>query len=167
MLIFLCRATTLAENGHFIDARDFYDYLLNRMRLTFMPKNELSTEDNTFSLDLNRRMSYDQLAAKVGDYLDVDPTYLRFTTINAVNGKPKIAVKRSPNITLAGIMTPSYNNYGNTREQRGDALYYEILEMSLSELETKKNLRIAWLSEGICKEVCNHRCVTFVDTNSE
>ena len=118
-----------------------------------MPKNEQSTEENTFSIDLSRKMSYDQLAAKVGDHLQVNPAYLRFTTINAVNGKPKIAVKRSPHTTLAGIMTPSFNSYGNTREQRGDALYYEVLEMSLSELETKKSVKITWLSEGICKEV--------------
>lgn len=119
-----------------------------------MPKNEPSTETNTFSIDLSRRMSYDQLAAKVGNYLQVNPAYLRFTTINAVNGRPKIAVKRAPNITLASIMTPSFNSYGNTREQRGDALFYEVLEMSLSELETKKSVKIVWLSEGICKEVC-------------
>ena len=128
-----------------------------------MPKNESSTEENTFSIDLSRKMSYDQLAAKVGDYLQVNPTYLRFTTINAVNGKPKIAVKRSLNSTLAGIMTPSFNSYGNTREQRGDALYYEVLEMSLSELETKKSVKVIWLSEGICKEVRYIRSLKMIE----
>ena len=130
-----------------------------------MPKNEPSTEANTFSIDLSRRMSYDQLATKVGDYLEVNPAYLRFTTINAINGRPKIPVKRAPNTTLAGIMTPSFNSYGNSREQRGDALYYEVLEMSLSELETKKSVKIIWLSEGLCKEVCTDCLIKPHDTN--
>lgn len=37
--------------------------------------------------------------------------------------------------------------------QRGDAFYFEVLEMSLAELDTKKSIKITWLSEGITKEV--------------
>lgn len=38
--------------------------------------------------------------------------------------------------------------------QRGDAFYFEVLEMSLAELDTKKSIKLTWLSEGITKEVC-------------
>ena len=37
--------------------------------------------------------------------------------------------------------------------QRNDAFYFEVLEMSLAELDTKKNIKVTWLSEGITKEV--------------
>lgn len=37
---------------------------------------------------------------------------------------------------------------------RNDAFYFEVLEMSLAELDTKKNIKVTWLSEGITKEVC-------------
>ncbi len=36
--------------------------------------------------------------------------------------------------------------------QRNDAFYFEVLEMSLAELDTKKSVKLTWLSEGITKE---------------
>ena len=44
--------------------------------------------------------------------------------------------------------------YGALNVQaKNDALYYEVLDMSLAELDTKKNVKVTWLSEGITKEV--------------
>jgi ubiquitin carboxyl-terminal hydrolase 7 len=37
--------------------------------------------------------------------------------------------------------------------QRGDAFYFEVLEMSLAELDTRKSIKLMWLSEGMTKEV--------------
>lgn len=37
--------------------------------------------------------------------------------------------------------------------QRADAFYFEVLEMSLAELDTKKSIKLTWLSEGITREV--------------
>ncbi|UZP44725.1 hypothetical protein NXS19_012537 [Fusarium pseudograminearum] len=36
--------------------------------------------------------------------------------------------------------------------QRNDAFYFEVLEMSLTELDTKKSIKVTLLSEGITKE---------------
>ena len=96
-------------------------------------------------------MSYDQFAAKVGERLKVDPTHIRFMTVNATNGNIKTYVKPS-NYSLHQIMSPTYGSFSNGN-QRTDALYYEVMELSLRELETKKNLKVTWLSEGISKEV--------------
>lgn len=102
-------------------------------------------------IHLSTRLNYDQLANKVGDKVGADPSHLRFFTVNASNQNPKAAVKRNPNQVLQQILTPQYGAY--TSGHRGDALYYEVLEISLSELDTKKAIRITWLSEGITKEV--------------
>lgn len=101
---------------------------------------------------MSSKYSYDQIAAKVGAKINVDPTHLRFHTVNATTGAPKVPIKRSLNQTLQTILTPPYTTFGNNN-QKVDELYFEVLEMSLSELDTKKNLRIIWLSEGITKEV--------------
>lgn len=37
--------------------------------------------------------------------------------------------------------------------QRNDAFYLEVLEMSLAELDTKKSIKVTWLTDGISKEV--------------
>jgi ubiquitin carboxyl-terminal hydrolase 7 len=95
------------------------------------------------------------MTAKVGEKLQVDPTHLRFHTVNASTGNPKSAVKRHPTQTLQQILMPPYSTFGNNN-QRADMLYFEVLDMSLSELDTKKNLKVTWLSDGITKEVSNN-----------
>jgi ubiquitin carboxyl-terminal hydrolase 7 len=69
-----------------------------------------------------------------------------------VNGNPKTPLKRNINATLQSILNPPYNTF-NTNNQRNNELYFEVLEMSLSELDMKKNLRVVWLTEGVTKEV--------------
>lgn len=97
-------------------------------------------------------MTYDQLAAKAGEHLKVDPTHLRFTTVNA-SGRPKMMVKYGQSGTLSNILAPSSYTYAGTQLQKPDMFYYEILELSLKELEQRKGVRITWLPDGIVKEV--------------
>lgn len=101
---------------------------------------------------LSSKHTYDQVAVKVGETLGVDATHLRFWTVNATNGNPKIPVKRGQSQNLATILNPPYSTFSNNN-QRNDSLYFEILDMSLSELDTKKTVKVAWLSEGISKVV--------------
>ena len=146
-------AASISQTGGYTDAREFYDYLLNRKTVSFSPKPTTEDENDMFKLDLSRKMSYEQFSAKAGEYLKVDPTHLRFFTVNATTGKAKAPpVKRNANQNLYQILNPQFGSYGNNN-QRDDALYYEILEMSLSELDTKKNLKLTWVSEGVSKEV--------------
>lgn len=98
-------------------------------------------------------MSYDQLLAKVAEHLKADPTHIRFSTVNASNFKPRAVVRRTVNQTLNTILTTQYAGYNSGTSQRNDWLYYEVLELSLSELETKRSVKITLLSDGIMKEV--------------
>ncbi len=105
---------------------------------------------------LNSKISYDKLAEKIGGRLNVEPTHLRFYTINASSGNPKAAVKaRPPRRPSQTVLVPG--GYGGLNvNQRNDALYFEVLDMSLAELDTKKNIKLTLLGEGITKEVrCN------------
>ena len=145
---------TVAQAGGYTDTREFYDYLLNRKTVNFSPKFPTENESDTFKIDLSRKMSYEQFSAKVGEYLKVDPTHLRFSTVNSTTGKIKNPVKRNANQNLYQILSPQFGTYSNNN-QRDDALYYEVLDMSLSEMDTKKSLKISWVTEGMTKEVCN------------
>ena len=142
----------VAQTGGYTDAKDFYDHLLNRMPIDFAPRLGTKNEADSFRLALSRKMSYEQFSAKVGEYLKVDPTHLRFSTVNVTTGKIKGIVKRMGNQNLFNIMKPQFGQYGNNN-QRDDMLYYEVLDMSLSELDTKKNLKVTWVTEGVSKEV--------------
>lgn len=145
-------ASAISQTGGYTDAREFYDYLLNRKTVSFLLKNPPQEDADGFKLDLSRKMSYEQFSAKVGEHLKVNPTHIRFFTANSTTGKVRAAVKRNANQNLYQILNPQFGTYGNNN-QRDDALFYEILEMSLSELDTKKNLKVAWVTEGVSKEV--------------
>lgn len=134
------------------NARDFYDYLIHKKTVKFLP-HPMSTGTNlqTLDLELSGRSTYDQMSSKVADKLGVDSTHIRFSTINASTSKAKTTVKRTQNQSVAQILSPSYTTFA-ANNLRNDALFYEVLDMSLSELDTKKSLRVIWLSEGITKE---------------
>jgi ubiquitin carboxyl-terminal hydrolase 7 len=138
----------------FEDARDYYDFLLNKKSVKFHAhpaKCDLAAYP-PFDMVLNSKISYDRVSEKIGERLGVEPTHLRFYTVNATSGNPRTAVKRGPNQTLGSILSPG--GYGQLNmNQRNDALYFEVLDMSLAEMDTKKNIKLTYLSEGITKEV--------------
>lgn len=147
-------AAAISATGRYTDVREFYDYLLNRVNVHMAPKNQSDKErDPGFHMWLSKKMTYDQFAAKIGEHLKVEPTHIRFSTVNNSTGKPKLPIKKTATMTLSQILYPStYPNYGNTHNQRPDALYYEILEYSLSELDQMKSFKVTWLPEGVIKE---------------
>ncbi|CAL3973135.1 unnamed protein product [Diplocarpon coronariae] len=135
------------------DAKAYYDFLLYKREITFhhkKPPKSTGPDIAPFSLALSSKHSYDHVAYKVGERLNIDPTHLRFWTYNAGNHTAKHAVKRSPNLTLHSILHPPYSAFSNTN-QRPDALFFEILDMSLSELDTKQAVKVTWVSDGISK----------------
>lgn len=140
----------LPSTALYNDARQFYDHLLNRMDVSFAPiKTEAGDE---FTLTLSRKMTYDQFSKKVGEHLNVNSNHLRFSPVLASTGKPKTPLKHNTTSTLAQILNGQYGTYGYTMH-RADALYYEVLDMNLSDYESKRSLKVTLLPEGIAKEV--------------
>lgn len=137
--------------GGYVEAKDFYDYLLNKISVEFVPRLPEATELPTFSLTLSKKMAYDQFASKVAEHLKTDPSHLRFTTVSTA-GKPKLPIKYNANSTLNNILFPGPYNYAASNTQRPDAMFYEVLEMSLKELEQRKPIKVTWLPEGLNKE---------------
>ncbi|KAF7559047.1 hypothetical protein G7046_g5116 [Stylonectria norvegica] len=136
----------------FDDAREYYDFLEHKKTVRFHPHpTRCDQKYEPFDLVLNSKITYDILAERVGTHLEVPPTHIRFWTVNASTNNPKATVRRGTNPTLRQILnpmgTPSLNS-----TQRGDAFYFEVLEMSLAELDTKKSIKVTWVSEGITKE---------------
>ncbi|KAL2025090.1 hypothetical protein VTK56DRAFT_92 [Thermocarpiscus australiensis] len=144
---------TTKSLDRFEDAREYYDFLLNKRTVRFHahPQKCDPEEYPPFEMVLSQKVSYDRLSEKVGERLGVEPTHLRFYTVNASSGNPRTAVKRGQNQTLQAILQPA--GYGQLNmNQRNDALFFEVLDMSLAELDTKKSIKLTLLSEGITKE---------------
>ncbi|KAK9546263.1 ubiquitin-specific protease ubp15 [Aspergillus fumigatus] len=146
------KESDLPSTALYTEARQYYDYLLNRINITFAPIK--ATDGDEFTLTLSRKMTYDQFSKKVGEHLNVESTHLRFAPVLASTGKPKQFIKRNPNQanqTLYHILSGQVSGYGYSMH-RQDALYYEVLETSLSDYESKTTLKVTLLTEGIVKE---------------
>ena len=62
-------------------------------------------------------------------------------------------MRRTAGMTLHSMTTSQTGIYGQTTGLlRPDILMYEILDISLAELETKKQIKLNFLTEGITKE---------------
>ena len=142
----------ITASGGYADARAFYDYLLNRFNMEFVPRGGETQQLSCFNLTLSKKMNYDQLCARVGEHLKVDPTHLRFTMV-APSGKPRTTMKYTQPGTLHNILFSTAFNYGGSPMHRSDMLLYEVLEYSLKEMEQRKALTVTWLPEGIAKDV--------------
>ncbi|KAF8509282.1 hypothetical protein JB92DRAFT_2947613 [Gautieria morchelliformis] len=124
------------SQGLYSNPVQFYDFLQNRVLILFKPKVD-DADLPEFELMLSKKMNYDIMSTKVGDYLKHDPIKLRFTTTQT-NGQPKHVIKRSLNQSISEIMTPTYVTPSST------VILYELLDVSIVELETKRSLKIVW-----------------------
>jgi len=126
-----------------------YDFLQNRVLVQFKPRHD-DGKSAEFDLMLSKKMTYDVMAHRVGDYLKHDPLKLRFTSSNPQTGAAKQIIKRALNQSVADItQTNYYSQHPNV------ILYYELLDISIIELETKKSLKIVWTGRNN-KEEATH-----------
>jgi len=116
--------------------------------IQFRPKNDPQAPG--FELTLTKKTPYDQVAAKVAAHLEADPMKIRFTSANAQSQPKPVTFKRNPNATLNEMISPPNPTFVST------LLFYELLDISIVELETKKLLKVAWLGSTTSKEESTH-----------
>jgi len=80
------------------------------------------------------------MSQKVGDRLKHEHLKLRFTTTQP-NGQPKQVLKRSLNQAVSEIIQPSYIAH------QTPTILYELLDVPISELETKRSLKVVWTGQ--------------------
>ncbi|KAI5288712.1 hypothetical protein KEM52_001051 [Ascosphaera acerosa] len=137
----------------------FYDYLYHKRDVHFIPIKEESASlaasdasgaaarasgpSEPFTLTLYGKLEYEEWTAKVGEHLRVDPTHIRFAPVALNTGKPKPFLKRNTAVPLAQVLSPPQSAFGYSAH-RSDALFYEVLDQSLREYESKKLVRLGW-----------------------
>ena len=117
-----------------------YDYLQNRVQVTFRPKYKEQISENVteFNLILSKKTNYDRMAELVGAKVKQDPLKIRFTTTQNTNGSPKSIIKRGMNQPVQDLITPGYLT------ENSHVILYELLDISIVELETKKSFTVTW-----------------------
>ncbi|KAI1316281.1 hypothetical protein EDD11_010189 [Mortierella claussenii] len=125
-----------------------YEYLCNRLIVDFRPKSDQDATLETYTIELSRKSTYDQVAAKLAQKLEVDPLHIQFTAASPPSGLPKHAIKRSTNMQLIEMLTSAYVNPATAP----NVLYYEKLDISIVELESKRLIKVTWLGPTLKDE---------------
>ncbi|GES93025.1 cysteine proteinase [Rhizophagus clarus] len=124
--------------GYIYSIPQFYESLtLNVVRPKVKPE---------FDLVLNKKWTYDQVAGAVAAHLNTDPLKLRFTTAHSTSGTPKNVIKRTTTQTLSEMLQTTYLS------PPAYVLFYEMLDISIVELETKKFIKVYWLGNTVKDE---------------
>lgn len=93
-----------------------------------------------------------QLSQKVGEKLNHEPIKLRFFSSNP-QGHPKGPLKRALNQSVWDIIQPVYSL------SQPSLLFYERLDVSIIELETKRSLKVVWTGIHNKEEVRSMSCI--------
>ena len=137
----------ITAHGGFATAVSYYEFLDNRVVITFKPRSPNQPVTKSFDLALHRLMNYDAIVSALGKALEIEPTYLRMWSSTPVSGKLRNPIRKTGTTTLQNIIQPSYY------PAQSQIIYYEVLEMTLQEFEQKKPVRVTWLTDGVSKEV--------------
>jgi ubiquitin carboxyl-terminal hydrolase 7 len=137
------------RKGAAVTVPEHYEYLLHRVPVVFKPKvRDTSHEQKTFTLMLSRKMSYDVVSALVAEQLGMDdPFKLQFTALFA-NDVTKGVIRRTPATILQDMLTgfiAPLRNQLNQGEAPPPSILYDILDVSLIEMEAKRALNVPCL----------------------
>ncbi|KAI8150412.1 cysteine proteinase [Fennellomyces sp. T-0311] len=113
---------------------EFMDYQLNKVQVTFMPKDKSS--DGEVTLFLHKATKYTDVAVKVAERLEADAEKIQFFFCG-LHDEPKAAIRRSATSTLEDMLHTAYG-----RNQMKHKLFYEVLDIKLSELESKRQVKV-------------------------
>ncbi|KAH9450894.1 hypothetical protein MJO29_009439 [Puccinia striiformis f. sp. tritici] len=124
----------LGRQRLYLDPVSFYDFLANRVMVRFKPRHDHMAKTDEFDLTLSKTLTYSQMAHRIGERLQHDPTQLRFT--DSLQGDPKTVVSRRG--TLADMIELLDDNSAQ------NILFYELLDLPIAEIEVERKVSITW-----------------------
>jgi len=125
----------------------YYDHLINSIPVNFRDRNNPKDASAAFTLTLSKKMNYEAFSAIVAKHIGVEPLYVRFVTHSPYGGEgPRNEIKREPEKLLGDILQP------NQYTPLADTLYYEKLEIPITEIENKKAVTLFYLTPKLTQE---------------
>ncbi|EPY51310.1 ubiquitin carboxy terminal hydrolase Ubp22 [Schizosaccharomyces cryophilus OY26] len=131
------------KDKRFPTAVQLYDFMANRVLITFRPRFIDQESILEFELVLDRRMKLVELSAELGEKLGTHADHIRLTTCSPLTYSANMVIPNNPNITLYDII------HSSDEDTVSNILFYEIMDVSLSDLDKKRLLRVTWLFEGL------------------
>lgn len=126
--------------------KEMYNYLLHRVTVKFAPLED--PENVTHEIEMLKTWTYEQVQEVLAKHLkiNVPASHIRFTGHHAFFKEPRnepFLLKETKNLrSMLFVM-----------QELLDTLYYEVLEMPLQEIESKKELVVSWYNSKVQEEL--------------
>ncbi|KAI8384621.1 uncharacterized protein BYT42DRAFT_493907 [Radiomyces spectabilis] len=138
-------AKRLREEGRYATVPEYFNALYNRVMVLFKPRFDKNAREE--KMVLSRRTTYIRTAENLAKILNVDAGKLRFSTAHSVTGQPKEALSYQPRATLEELIPsmPSASEYAHAVSLESippPVLYYEVMDISIADLETKRSMKL-------------------------
>ncbi|KAI7870464.1 hypothetical protein BDF14DRAFT_1774466 [Spinellus fusiger] len=149
---------------------DHFNSVYNRVLVHFKPKT--ANQSPEIKLVMSRLSTYTAITHQLASAIDADPSRIRLTTASQITGYPKDTLIYSPNLPLQNmipfLLDPSeYLNVAHLETLPIPSVYYEVLEVSVVDMETKKSVKIILLGPTLRDESTLHLVVSRACTMRE
>jgi ubiquitin carboxyl-terminal hydrolase 7 len=138
------RADVIVEGCELPTVDDFFRDLYNRVEVTFC--NRADPTDVGFTLVLNQKMNYLQVARAAADYLQVEPQYIQFFKPSHLRNTPDVPIRWNAEGCLRDFMLLRH------RMDLPPILYYQILSIEVMEFENKRCFKCVFISANLKEE---------------
>ncbi|KAK6092951.1 ubiquitin-specific protease ubp15 [Batrachochytrium dendrobatidis] len=139
---------TQVPDAQLLTAPGYYELLANRIIVTFKPKSKDMPNKGEFELVLSRKMLYDAVTDKIAKLLDLDPFKIRLWGSNHSHSMvTKGPIRRTTTTTLAEML-----NITPYTLQAQQIIYYEMLDVSILEFETKRYIKVFYVDAKLIEK---------------
>ena len=104
--------------------RSFAEYFINRQPVKFWARDSPRDPIQMFELTLSLKMTYDEVAQRVGEVLKIDPMKVRFYNHRTHPEGPFNEIKRQPTLLLDQMLVPASQFAPRTAAARGSSVYF-------------------------------------------
>ncbi|KAI8330654.1 hypothetical protein EDC96DRAFT_452112 [Choanephora cucurbitarum] len=148
----------LAKQGLITSAPDYYASLYNRCCVLFKPKpNVAQPQHDEVRIVLDRTSNYNAIAAQLASKIGVEHSKIRFTASHPITNQPREVIQYKPTVRLEEILSnlskpQDYLQYVGFEHVNAPVLYYEVLDVDISDLESKRSIEVVVLGSNLRKE---------------
>ncbi|KAI8347676.1 hypothetical protein BD560DRAFT_493139 [Blakeslea trispora] len=148
----------LTKEGLIASVPDYYVSLYNKSCVLFKPKpNVVQAQHDEVRVVLDRTSNYRAIAAQLAAKIGVEANKIRFTASHPITHQPREVIQYKSTTRLEEMLSnlPKPQDYLQlVGFDHADVpiLYYEVLDVDVSDLESKRSIEVIVLGSNLRKE---------------
>ncbi|KAJ3075107.1 hypothetical protein HDU98_009176 [Podochytrium sp. JEL0797] len=133
------------EDKSVATVQQYFDQMHNRNTVVFKPRplDRAVKFEQEVEVMMHKKMAYDDVLSKLGEKLNADPLKIQLYTTAGLLSKE--AVRKGDRTTLQDILNSGFYN----QLLISSVLYYEVLEVEVSELDKNRFVAISFVDRGM------------------